>query len=179
MKFIKQNIVGLYLLKPEPFKDKRGLLRRHFCEKEFKKKDINFKIRQTNVSENYKKYTLRGFHYQKEPYGEKKIISCFKGSIYNIVLDIRINSKTYLKWQSYELNDENRLSLILPKGCANAYLTLKDNTWILYYHSEFYKKVSEKRIRFNDPLFNFFWPKQPKVISDKDLNVNNYKLKKN
>jgi len=174
MKFINQNIKGLYLIVPEGFKDKRGFLRRHFCHNEFKKKDINFKIKQTNISENYKKYTLRGFHYQKKPYGEDKVISCIKGAIYNIVLDIRQNSKTYKKWQSFLLDEENKLSLILPKGCANAYLTLKDNTWILYYHSEFYKKISEKRIRYNDPMFNFYWPKKPKVISDKDLNVKNY-----
>ena len=97
---------------------------------------MHFKIKQTNISENYKKYTLRGFHYQKKPYGEDKVISCIKGAIYNIVLDIRQNSKTYKKWQSFLLNEENKLNLILPKGCANAYLTLKDNTWILYYHSE-------------------------------------------
>ena len=67
----------------------------------------------------------------------------------------------------------------MPKGCANAYLTLKDNTWILYYDSEFYKKISEKRIRYNDPMFNFDWPKKPKVISDKDLNDKNYQQKIN
>jgi len=174
MKFIKQQIKDLYLIKPEGFKDKRGMLRRHFCQNEFKVKNINFKIKQTNISENYKKFTLRGFHYQKEPYGEDKVISCIKGSIYNIVLDIRQDSKTYKKCQSFQLNEENRLSLILPKGCANAYLTLKNNTWILYYHSEFYKKNSEKRIRYDDPMFNFHWPKKPKVISDKDINVKDF-----
>ena len=129
MKFIKQNIIGLYVIKPEPYKDKRGMLRRHFCQNDFKKKGINFNIKQTNISENYKKYTLRGFHYQKKPYGEDKVISCIKGSIFDIVLDIRTNSKTYKKWQSFTLSEKNKISLLLPKGCANAYLTLNDNSW--------------------------------------------------
>ena len=178
MKFIRQKIFGVYLIKPEPHEDKRGMLRRHFCKKELKQKQINFDIKQINVSENLKEYTLRGFHYQKKPHGEDKIISCIQGSIYDIVVDLREESKTYKKWQSYKLTQENRMSLFVPKGCANAYLTLENKTWILYYHSEFYKKISEKRIRYNDPSFNFVWPKQPKVISKEDLNANNFNNKK-
>ena len=86
-----------------------------------------------------------------------------------MVVDLREESKTYLKWQSFELTEENRLSLYVPIGCANAYLTLQDNTWILYYHSEFYAPGGEGGIRYNDPLFKFRWPYEPKVISDKDL----------
>ena len=175
MQILKQNILGVYLIKPEPYEDKRGMLRRHFCLKELKEKGINFHIKQSNVSENYKKNTLRGFHYQKAPHGEDKIISCIKGSIYNIVLDVRKKSKSYKQWQSYQLTQKNRLSLLVPKGCANAYLTLEDNTWILYYHSQFYKKFSEKRIRFNDPMFNFVWPAKPKVLSKEDLKVSDFK----
>ena len=178
MKFIKQNIDGVYLIQPEPFEDKRGMLRRNYCKKELKTNSINFDIKQINVSENIKKYTLRGFHYQKKPYGEDKIISCINGAIYDIVLDLREDSKTYKSWESYELTQKNRMSIIVPKGCANAYLTLENNTWILYYHSEYYKKRSEKRIRYNDPTFNFRWPNLPKVISDEDLNANNFNPKK-
>ena len=90
MKFIKQQIKDLYLIKPEGFKDKRGMLRRHFCQNEFKVKNINFKIKQTNISENYKKFTLRGFHYQKEPYGEDKVISCIKGFIFSRLVPVLI-----------------------------------------------------------------------------------------
>ena len=174
MKFIKQKIKGLYVIKPEPHKDNRGLLRRHFCEKEFKKEKINFHIKQSNISENKKKYTLRGFHFQIPPHGENKVISCVKGSIYDIVVDLRIKSKTYKKWQFFNLTEENRLSIFVPVGCANAYLTMKNNSWILYYHSEFYKKNSERRVRYNDPLFKFIWPNQPLVCSKLDVNVKNY-----
>ena len=175
MKFTEQKIEGVYLIKPEPYQDERGMLRRHFCEREFQAKNLMTNIRQSNVSENKRKHTLRGFHFQLPPRGENKVISCIKGSIYDIVVDLRRKSNTYLQWKFFELTEENRLSIYVPVGCANAYLTLTDNTWILYYHSEFYSPGDEGSIRYNDPYFNFEWPVEPKVISDKDLNISDYK----
>ena len=125
MLFQKQKIKGLFLVKPEPYIDKRGLFRRIYCQKELKRNKIKFNIKQINVSENKNIHTLRGFHYQKSPYGEDKIITCIKGSIHNIVIDMRKKSKTFMAWQSFNLSEMNRLALLLPKGCANAYLTLK------------------------------------------------------
>ena len=125
MLFQKQKIKGLMLIKPEPFIDKRGLFRRIYCQKELKRNKINFNIKQINVSENKNIHTLRGFHYQKSPYGEEKIITCMKGEIHNIVIDMRKKSKTFMDWQSFNLSEVNRLALLVPKGCANAYLTLK------------------------------------------------------
>ena len=174
MKFINQNIKGLYLIVPEGFKDKRGMLRRHFCHNQFKKKDINFKIKQTNISENYKKYTLRGFHYQVEPYSEGKTLSCLKGSIFDIVVDLRKDSPTYMDWIPVELNEQNRTSVHIAPGCANAFLTLEDNCLIHYYCSAAYKPEAERGIRFDDPSFNFNWPLDPKIISDKDLLSNSH-----
>jgi len=171
MKFSRQKIGGVYLIEPEPHEDKRGMLRRHFCQREFQDNKLMNNIRQTNVSENREKYTLRGFHYQLPPNGENKVVSCIKGSIYDIVVDLRKRSETYLQWESFDLTEENRLSIYVPIGCANAYLTLKDNTWILYYHSEFYTPEEENSIRYNDSLFKFKWPAEPKIISDKDLNI--------
>ena len=82
-----------------------------------------------------------------------------------------------MKWQSFDITEENRLSLYVPIGCANAYLTIQDNTWILYYHSEFYSPGNEGSIRYNDPIFKFHWPNEPKVISDKDLNISDFSPK--
>mgnify|MGYP000222829038 CR=1 FL=1 len=169
MKFTEQKLSGVYIIEPEPHVDERGMLRRHFCQQEFKDNNLMTDIRQTNVSENKGKHTLRGFHFQYPPHGENKVISCIKGAIYDIVVDLRKESKTYLKWHSFELTEENKLSLYVPIGCANAYLTVEDNTWILYYHSEFYSPGHEGSIRYNDPLFNFHWPYEPRVISNKDL----------
>lgn len=171
MLFKKQKIKGLILIKPEPYIDKRGLFRRIYCLDELKKKNLKFKIKQTNISENENIHTLRGFHYQENPYGEDKIITCIQGKIHNIVIDMRKKSKTYMQWKSFSLSENNKLALLVPKGCANAYLTLKKKTWILYFHSQFYKKGFEKAIKYNDPSFSFDWPNKPKIISKKDNTI--------
>ena len=171
MIFQKQKIKDLTLISPQPYTDKRGLFRRVYCLDELKLKKINFNIKQANISENKDTQTLRGFHYQKFPYGEDKIITCVQGEIHNIVIDMREKSKTYRKWQSFRLSEKNRLGLLVPKGCANAYLTLKKKTWVLYFHSQFYKPGFEKSIKYNDPKFDFDWPKKIKVISKKDNSI--------
>lgn len=174
MKYLPQKINGVFLIIPEPFSDHRGVFRRHFCEQELKENKITFKVRQSNVSENFKKGTLRGFHFQKNPYSEDKLLSCLKGEVYDIVVDLRLRSKTYKKWISFKLSEKNRYSLLIPKGCANAFLTLKDNTVVHYYCSQKYNPVFENGIRYNDPDFAFVWPKKIRVISKKDNNLKNF-----
>ena len=144
MLFQKQKIKGLISIKPEPYVDKRGLFRRIYCLKELKKKKINFNIKQTNVSENKNIYTLRGFHYQESPYGEDKIITCMKGRIHNIVIDMRKKSGTYMKWQSFCLTEKNRMALLVPKGCANAYLTLKKKLGFCIFIHNFIRRILKK-----------------------------------
>lgn len=178
MKFYTQKIKGVYLIEPEPFTDLRGMYRRHFCQKEFKKHAIDFQVAQANIIENKHAFTLRGFHFQKPPFAEGKILSCIIGSAYDIVLDIDPKSSTYLQWIGFELNDKNRNSLYIPPTCTHAILTLKDNTIIHYYTSEFYSPKTEKGIRFNDPHFNFKWPHHPEIISEKDKNHPNFIPKK-
>lgn len=168
MIFHKRRLSGVFVIEPEPYSDERGLLRRHFCQREFGKQGIMTNVKQCNISENERQHTLRGFHYQLPPYGENKVLSCIKGAIFDVVVDLGEGSESYLKWDSFELTEGNRLSLYVPKGCANAYLTLQDNTWIFYYHSEFYVPVAEAGIRYNDPFFKFEWPVEPSVISKKD-----------
>jgi len=168
MKFIPQKLPGVFLIEPEPFVDDRGMLRRHFCQKEFAAQGIPFDLRQANISENTARHTLRGFHLQRSPFGEGKVLSCPKGAIHDVVLDLRSDSPTRFQWMSVELSDTNRKSLYFPPGCANAWLTLEANTWILYYHSESYAPGAEGGIRFDDPFFKFAWPAPPVVISDKD-----------
>lgn len=174
MKFHKQKIADVYLIEPTPFVDDRGVFRRHFCDTEFSQQGIVTDVRQCNVSENRFAYTLRGFHYQIEPYGEGKTLSCLKGSIYDIIVDLRKSSPTYMQWVSFELNENNRHTIHIPPGCANAFLTLEDNCLIHYYCSQPYTPNSERGIRFNDPAFDFKWPHEPQVISDKDLSHPDY-----
>ena len=133
MKFHTKKLSGVFLIEPTPFKDDRGVFRRHFCDQEFSEQGVDTDIRQSNVSENRYAQTLRGFHYQIHPFGEGKTLSCLKGSIYDIIVDLRPESQTYMQWESFELNEENRCSIHIPPGCANAFLTLEDECLIHYY----------------------------------------------
>jgi len=169
MIFKKQEIDGVFLMEAHSHKDERGLFRRHYCENELKQNGIDFSVKQGNVSENSNKYTMRGFHYQKAPSSESKIISCMKGSVYNVIIDMRKESPTFLKWQEFSLSSDGRESLYIPVGCANAFLTLEDNTWIHYYMNDFFFTDS-LGFRYNDPAFNIPWPVVPKHMSGKDQN---------
>ena len=170
MNFIEQKIKGVFLIEPSSFVDDRGIFRRHFCFNEFSQNGITDKVKQANVSENNFAYTLRGFHYQQYPHGEGKTLSCLKGSIYDIIVDLRKESETYLQWISFDLDANNRNSIHIPPGCANAFLTLEDNCLIQYYCSNQYAPDFERGIRYNDKNFNFKWPVEPKIISEKDNN---------
>ena len=168
MKFHKQDFEGVWLIEAEPIMDSRGAFRRHFCQKEFEKVGLEENIVQTNISENKRKHTLRGFHFQLPPFEEAKVLTCFQGAFYDVIIDLRPESKTFLKWMPIELAAEDNLSLYVPSGCANGYLTLEDSTTILYYMSEFYAPDSYTGFRYNDPLFSVEWPAEPSVISSKD-----------
>ena len=179
MKFVKQNINGLYLIKPEPYKDKRGMLRRHFCQKEIKKTRMDFIIRQSNISENKKKHTLRGFHYQIKPYTESKIISVLSGSIYNITIDLRKKSSTFLKITANRITGKQNELLLIPAGCANAFLTTSNNTIVHYYMSSIFEEENKKKykgFRYDDKFFNLRWLRKPKIISKKDKSYKPFKL---
>ena len=177
MKFHEQKLLGVYIIEPESFTDDRGVFRRHFCDREFAERSIVTDVRQSNVSENRYAHTLRGFHYQISPYGEGKTLSCLKGSIYDIIVDVRPQSPTYMQWISIELNEENRYSIHIAPGCANAFLTLEASCLIHYYCSQPYTPSAERGIRYNDPAFGFEWPHEPVVISEKDLKLPEFKKK--
>jgi len=174
MKFHSQKLTGVFLIEPTSFSDNRGLFRRHFCDSEFSEHGIVTDVKQCNVSENRYSQTLRGFHYQLSPYGEGKTLSCLKGHIFDIVVDLRPESPTYMQWISFELNEEIRCTVHIPPGCANAFLTMESNCLIHYYCSQPYTPDAERGIRYNDPAFDFKWPQEPAVISEKDLNHPDY-----
>lgn len=174
MKFHQQELAGVYMIEPTPFVDDRGVFRRHFCQREFEANGITCRVAQCNVSENRFKGTLRGFHYQTAPHGEGKTLSCIVGRIYDIVVDLRPVSPTYLRWLPFELDAANRRSIHIPPGCANAFLTLEDNCLIHYYCSEFYCAQAERGIRYDDPSFRFHWPWPVEIISDKDRSHPDY-----
>ena len=171
MNFVNQKIDGIYLIKPTLHQDERGVFRRSFCEDELSSIGIKFTVKQGNISENFKKHTLRGFHYQVHPSCESKIITCVTGSLFNAIIDLRKESETYLNWVSLEISAKNKESIYIPAGCTNAFLTMSENTIVHYYMSDSFNPNRYRGIRFNDPKFNVEWPCDPKVISDKDLNI--------
>ena len=177
MKFKKSKIIkDLVLINNEYFKDNRGAFSRIFCLKELK--NISFKVVQGNLSYNKKKHTLRGFHFQKGKNSEKKILTPVQGSIFNVVIDLRKNSKSFLKYDKVIVKSKKNQSLYVPNGCANAYLTLEDNTIIHYYMGNFYNKNSYSGFKYNDVFFKIKWPFKPKVISKKDNEYNDFDLNK-
>lgn len=168
MKFDELPIRGAWFISPELVADERGVFRRHFCAAEFAAHGIAVSVAQGNVSENPRLHTLRGFHYQISPYAEGKTISCFSGSLYDIIVDLRPDSASYLQWAALTLSAESRASLHVPPGCANAYLTMQPDTVVHYYMSESYEPGSYRGFRYDDPAFKFKWPAKPRVISAKD-----------
>jgi dTDP-4-dehydrorhamnose 3,5-epimerase len=170
MIFKETKLKGAYIIEPEKLEDDRGFFARTFCKNEFKKNNLNFEIVQTNTSYNKFKGTLRGMHYQSEPKAETKLLTCTKGAIYDVIVDLRKDSSTYLNWTGVELSEENKLFLFIPKGFAQGFQTLKDNTEIFYYMDEFYSPEHANGIRYNDPKLNIKWPIENPILSEKDKN---------
>ena len=171
MKFKELDIAGAWLIEPELVSDERGVFRRHFCSEEFAAHGIETRVMQGNVSENPHLHTLRGFHYQLPPHAEGKTISCFSGALYDIIVDLRPGSKSYLQWVAVNLDAKDRSSLFIPAGCANAYLTMATGTVVHYYMSEIYMPGAYRGFRYNDPAFKFVWPAVPRLISQKDRSL--------
>jgi dTDP-4-dehydrorhamnose 3,5-epimerase len=163
-----QPIEGLYMVELNPFVDSRGSFSRIFCSNELKNVMNNENIVQINISKNNQKGLIRGIHYQKKPNAEMKLINCIKGKIYDVVVDLRINSKTFLQWRSYELSQDDNKLLIIPKGCAHGFQTLAENSNLLYFSSEFYSADNEGGINYNDPLINIKWPLPIGEVSNRD-----------
>lgn len=168
MIFNATTIPGVYILELEKHSDARGFFARGWCWHEFGDRGINNCIVQINISVNRHKHTLRGFHYQLAPHQEDKVLRCTRGGVYDVVLDLRPDSPTFMGSIAVELGAENYRTLVVPKGCANAFLTLADNTEVTYFVSEFYTPAAERGVRWDDPAFDIQWPAAPAVISDKD-----------
>ena len=176
MKFYHQSIEGLILIKPEVFEDNRGAFRRTFCAREMKANGIELSVCQGNISENTDQYTMRGFHYQKNPSSESKILTPVSGGIYNVVIDLRPSSSTFLKSIALDVSSSRRESLHVPAGCANAFLTMAANTVVHYYMGDYFKPESYCGFRYNDPYFNVQWPHEVAVISDRDRTFSDFSI---
>jgi len=175
MVFQKIGLKGAYLIDLEKNEDERGFFARSFCEKEFEAHNLKLPIRQSNISYNKKKGTLRGMHYKIAPYEEIKLVSCVRGAIYDVIIDLRLDSSTYCKWFTVELSAKNYTSLYIPEGFAHGFQTLTDDTVVLYQMSEVYHPESEQGVRWDDHAFGIKWPLSVKIISEKDLRYKDFK----
>jgi dTDP-4-dehydrorhamnose 3,5-epimerase len=168
MLFEKLKVNGAYAITPELKSDERGFFGRLFCEKEFAAYGLETRYVQVNNSSSTLKGTLRGLHYQLAPAEETKLVRCIRGEIWDVVLDLRPDSSTYGQWDAVTLTEENRIMMYVPEGCAHGFLTLTENTEVIYLVSEFYSSSLERGVRWDDPAFNIRWPFTPTTISDRD-----------
>ncbi|MCX9014407.1 MAG: dTDP-4-dehydrorhamnose 3,5-epimerase [Candidatus Methanoperedens sp.] len=170
MKFTETRLKGALIIEPERLEDERGFFARTFCQKEFEAHGMNPRIVQCNISYNKHKGTLRGMHYQVAPMAEAKLVSCTKGAIYDVIIDLRPESPTYCQWLAEELNAENRKMIYIPDGFAHGFQSIEDETEVFYQMSEFYSPEHARGVRWDDPVFGIEWPLNSKIISEKDMN---------
>jgi dTDP-4-dehydrorhamnose 3,5-epimerase len=170
MIFTETKLPGSYLLELKKFEDERGFFARSWCQKEFEEHGLVPCVVQANVSYNVKQGTLRGMHYQAAPYAETKLVRCTRGALYDVIVDVRSSSPTYMQWFGVELSADNYKMLYVPEGFAHGFITLVDDTEATYQVSQFYTPGAERGLRYNDPLFAIEWPLPAAVISDKDSN---------
>jgi dTDP-4-dehydrorhamnose 3,5-epimerase len=166
--FRETPLTGAFVIDLEAHRDERGFFARTFCQDEFEARGLNPTTAQSNLSYNFASGTLRGMHYQRRPAAETKLIRCVRGAIYDVIIDLRPDSPSYLQHFGIELTSANRSALYVPEMFAHGYQTLTDDAEVVYQVSEFYTPGVEAGLRFDDPTFAIAWPQPVTVISEKD-----------
>lgn len=169
MKQIATSITGAWIIESTAFKDNRGAFSRLFCLHELKEILGARNVVQINHSMTGNVGAIRGLHYQIQPYPETKIVRCLKGRIFDVAVDLREGSATFLKWQAVELTPESNLAYVIPEGCAHGFQVLEKDSQVLYLHTDFYKPEVEGVVRFDDPQIAVKWPLSPTDLSARDL----------
>ena len=175
MKFNETNVDGCFVVEPDRFDDERGFFARIWDSKEFNQRGLSTTFAQFNLAFNHKAATLRGMHFQSAPHAEVKLVRCTRGAVYDVIVDLRPDSRTYLKWAGVELTADNYRTFYVPKGCAHGYVTLVDGAEVAYQVSETYAPQAAGGVRWNDPAFKVDWPIQPKIINPRDATYPDYK----
>jgi len=175
MVFKETKVPGVMEVHMEPKADERGFFARSWCREEFEQHGLRSNVVQCSISFNSRKGTLRGMHYQAGRYAESKLVRCTKGAVYDVALDMRPSSETFLQWVGTELTAENHVALYIPEGCAHGFLTMEDETEVFYQMSESYHPEAACGVRWNDPIFNIAWPGTVEVISARDETYPDFK----
>jgi len=168
MIFEETPLRGAYVIEPERINDHRGFFARVWCKKELQRRGLNSELSQSNIGFSHVKGTLRGLHFQKPPHAESKIVRCTRGSIFDVIVDLRPESPTYKRWFGIELSDENGKMVYVAEGMAQGYMTLQDNTEINYHTTEFFNAEAASGVRFDDPVLGIRWPMSATAISEQD-----------
>jgi len=174
MTFHPTEIEGAYTIEVEKLADERGFFARSFCREEFQEHDLDPLIDQCNISGNLQRGTFRGLHAQLPPHQETKLVRCEKGALYDICLDLRPDSPSYLRHFGIELSEANRRMLYIPKGCYHGFITLEDDTVVFYQLSHGYAPKHARGVRWNDPVFKIKLPIEIEVINERDANYPDY-----
>lgn len=169
MIFHELPIAGAFVLDLERREDERGFFARTFCRDELASRGLRSDLVQCSVSFNRRRGTLRGMHLQVAPFEEVKLVSCIRGAIYDVIVDLRRHSRTFSKWTAVELTGDNLRTLYVPEGCAHGFQTLADDTLVSYQMTERFSADHARGVRYNDPAFDIDWPEGERTIAPKDL----------
>jgi dTDP-4-dehydrorhamnose 3,5-epimerase len=168
MRFRPTPLHGVLLIELDAAEDERGFFARTFCEDEFARAGIAMRPRQINVSHNTEAGTLRGLHYQAPPHGERKVVQCVRGRVFDVAVDLRRDSPSFRQWFGVELSPAARRMMFIPPGCAHGFLTLEPASDLVYLMGEPFAADAGRGVRWNDAAFGIDWPAPPRMISPRD-----------
>ena len=171
MKIHPVDLDGVAVVECEPFEDSRGLFARFFCEKALRPLLGDRHIVNVNFSRTVKKGAIRGLHFQRQPHAEVKLVRCLRGAAFDVCVDVRRGSPTFLRWFGVELTSENIKMIHVPEGFAHGFQTLEENTELLYLHTAFYAPQSEGGVRFDSPAIGIPWPLECAECSERDRHL--------
>ncbi|HEY5947375.1 MAG TPA: dTDP-4-dehydrorhamnose 3,5-epimerase [Kofleriaceae bacterium] len=168
MRFTETSLAGAFVIDVDRLVDARGFFARTFCRREFADHGIDFELVQASVSFSPQRHTLRGLHYQEAPHQEAKLVRCVAGAIFDVIVDLRRSSPTYLQWFGLELSAEAMNALYVPPDMAHGFITLGDGATVQYQMSHDYQPQAARGLRWNDPRLAIRWPAEPAAISERD-----------
>ena len=168
MRFTATHLPGAYIVDLDRHQDERGFFARAFCRREFAEAGLEIEVAQCSLSHTRHRGTLRGLHFQAAPYAEDKLIRCVRGRIFDVIVDLRRDSSSFLNHVAIELTEMNGRALYVPRGLAHGFQTLEDNSTVFYQMSQFYEPGAGRGVRWNDPTFRIQWPIATPQLNERD-----------
>lgn len=168
MKIYPTLLAGTWLIDLRPAHDERGFFARTFCQDTLRNNGLETEFPQHSVSYSHRRGTIRGMHFQRAPHEEVKLVRCMQGAVYDVVLDLRPDSPSFMRWEAFEISAQNRRQLYVPKGCAHGFQSLTDDVEMSYMISTRYAPGAADGVRYDDPAFGISWPLSPTILSERD-----------